>query len=96
MSADEILDVIIHCSCIVGLHPDEATGAIADLALALGKPFVIIPCCVHTKLFPFRKLKNGMPITNHKLLIQWLREKHPLIAQLVIPFKGKNRVLYKL
>ena len=34
------------CSAVVGLHPDEATEALVDLALAHRKPFAVVPCCV--------------------------------------------------
>ena len=31
---------------VIGLHPDEATEAIVDCALAHNKPFAVVPCCV--------------------------------------------------
>ncbi len=40
----------------MGLHPDQATDAILDAALALGKPFAVVPCCVFARLFPHRTL----------------------------------------
>ena len=33
-------------SCIVGMHPDEATEPIIDFAVAAGVPFAVVPCCV--------------------------------------------------
>ena len=34
------------CSAaLVALHPDEATEAVVDAALALRKPFLVVPCC---------------------------------------------------
>jgi|EP01047_Picozoa_sp_COSAG01_P046661 hypothetical protein len=34
-------------SIIVGMHPDQATEPIVAAALALGKPFAVVPCwCV--------------------------------------------------
>ena len=44
------------CALVVGLHPDEATDAIVDAALAAGKPFAVVPCCVFPSLFPHRRL----------------------------------------
>ena len=34
------------CSAIVGLHPDQATEAIVDVALATRTPFAVLPCCL--------------------------------------------------
>ena len=36
------------CSCLIGMRPDKATDAIVDIgrALALRKPFAIVPCCI--------------------------------------------------
>jgi len=42
------------CSVVVGMHPDEATGAIAEFAGEFGKPFAVLPCCVFPRLFPNR------------------------------------------
>ena len=33
----------------MGMHPDEATESIVDVALACRKPFAIVPCCVFYK-----------------------------------------------
>jgi hypothetical protein len=32
-----------------------ATGHIVDAAVALGKPFAVVPCCVFANLFPERR-----------------------------------------
>ncbi len=42
------------CSAVVGMHPDQATEAIADFAIAHRKPFAIVPCCVFPQLHPER------------------------------------------
>ena len=34
------------CDVLVGMHPDQATEPIVDAALAMGKPFAVVPCCV--------------------------------------------------
>lgn len=31
---------------VVGLHPDEATHAVIDIAVRCGVPFAVVPCCV--------------------------------------------------
>lgn len=40
------------CSLVCGMHPDGATEFIVDLALALGKPFAVVPCCVYAAAMP--------------------------------------------
>ena len=45
------------CDVVVGLHPDEATDAIVDAALAARKPFAVVPCCVFPSAFPHRRLR---------------------------------------
>lgn len=47
------------CSLVVGLHPDQATDGILEFALAHGKPFAIVPCCVFPTLFTQRRLRGG-------------------------------------
>jgi len=47
----------------VGMHPDQATEPIIDAALALGKPFAVVPCCVFPDLFPHRRTRTGGPGT---------------------------------
>ena len=41
---------------IVGFHPDQATEACMDLAILLGIPFCVVPCCVFPSEFPDRKV----------------------------------------
>ena len=41
-----IRETIRNCSLIIGLHPDQATEPIVELALSLHVPFAIIPWCV--------------------------------------------------
>ena len=87
---------IRNCSVIVGLHPDEATEAIVDMAVQLGKPFAVSPCCVMTKLFPHRKNpKTGDPVRTVWALCRYLLEKAPNAFQVdFLPFAGRNKVIY--
>jgi hypothetical protein len=47
-------DRYANVSVIVGMHPDQATEAIADFALRRDVPFAVVPCCVFPRLFPRR------------------------------------------
>ena len=42
-------DLVARCSVVVGMHPDQATESLVDFALRHGKPFAVVPCCVHSK-----------------------------------------------
>ena len=43
---------------IIGMHPDQATEPIIDMALKFQKPFAVVPCCVFAHENPHRRLKN--------------------------------------
>ena len=52
----EIVELVRNASCIVGIHPDQATEAILQLSLRLNKPFAVVPCCVYSNMFPDRRM----------------------------------------
>lgn len=84
-------------SIVIGMHPDEATEAIVDCALAGNKPFAIVPCCVFTTLFPDRKLSNGKSVRTLDDFYTYLCAKDPSILRTTLPdLPGCNVVLYKL
>ena len=43
---------------IIGMHPDQATEVIVDMALKYRKPFALVPCCVFAHENPHRRLKD--------------------------------------
>ena len=96
LEAPENEQLVKNCSVLVGMHPDEATDAIVDMALAYNKPFAIVPCCVFSKIFQHRKLPNNAnaPVTTYEELIEYLKTKHKLIQSMFLPFDGRNLVLY--
>lgn len=53
-------------SILFGVHADQATEAIVDAALALGKPFAVVPCCVfkaeHRKIKVVKKTADEMVV----------------------------------
>ena len=53
------------CSVVVGMHPDQATEPIVRLALAHGKPFAVVPCCVFANTNAHRRLPNGKRVRTH-------------------------------
>ena len=80
------------------MHPDGATEAIVDFALAAGIPFAVVPCCVYSRDFPRRVDESGRPIRNLERFIAYLKAKAPpgRIATQILPFEGKNVVVYGL
>ena len=80
---------------IVGLHPDEATEPLVDTAVDLLINFCVIPCCVFSQDFPNRKLKNGNIPTSYENFCEFLAEKCPGTEKELLPFIGKNKVIFK-
>ena len=86
-------------SCLVGLHPDEATEQIITTALYHRKPFAVIPCCVLPDLF-------NRAIDNKTFKAKTVRKMGTFLAYLkaldaagrmrtvTLDFPGRNTVLY--
>lgn len=88
-------ELLTNCSAIVALHPDEATGSIVDMAVRKRVPFVVMPCCVFSRLFPARRLPgSGDPVSTYDDLIQYLMAKDVEIKKTVLPFDGANIALW--
>ena len=52
-------ELVLKSSLLVGMHPDQAAEHIVEFSLRNNIPFCVIPCCVYSKQFPKRKLKDG-------------------------------------
>jgi hypothetical protein len=102
-----IRKLVRSCSVIVGMHPDEATEAVIDTSLRLGKPFAILPCCVFRNLnaerLEIRKQKlgggsGGDPFRSYNTFCQYLLDnKAPAGIRFEtenLPFEGRNKVIY--
>ena len=81
-------------SLVVGLHPDEATDFILELARERGLPFALVPCCVHWKAFPGREL-DGRPVRTVAQLVKWLQRRGGPGTQVAsLDFEGQNTVVF--
>ncbi|KAK9836477.1 hypothetical protein WJX74_001270 [Apatococcus lobatus] len=84
-------------SLVIGLHPDEATEAVVDCALANDKPFAVVPCCVFPRLFPERQLmaEDGTlhPVVLHGELVHYLQAKANGKTD-YLKFQGRNLAVY--
>ena len=87
---------------IVGMHPDQATEPIVRLALAAGKPFAVVPCCVFYKSNPNRKLRDGTPVETHEQFCNYLVElggeyEGARVGRCQLnDFEGRNTIVYNL
>ena len=80
---------------VVGMHPDEATEPVVVEALAAGKPFAVVPCCVFPTLFPHRRTTAGKLVTTHAEFVAYLCALHPGIQTDEIEgLPGCNTVVY--
>eukprot|EP00899_Mesostigma_viride_P027790 jgi/Mesvir1/8196/Mv12491-RA.1 len=91
----EAFQRLLGCSIVVALHADQGTEPAIDFALATGKPFACVPCCVYSKQFPKRYLA-GKQVSTFEDFMTYLKAKDPSIQETVLGFEGKNRLLYRL
>lgn len=95
-----LLDVLLRLRLIVGFHPDQATEALIDLALALAIPFAVVPCCVFPSEFPNRTNADGCRVRTYNEFLKYLKVKFPFVRIAKLPFHftetAKNIVLYTL
>ena len=89
-------ELIKGCSLIIGMHPDEATVDIVDVALNKKINFAVVPCCVFHNKFPDRKLKSGKEVVEYQDLIQFILEKDDKLQTAFLNIKGRNKVIYKI
>lgn len=92
----EACALISNASLFVGMHPDQAAQAIVEYAVATGKPFAVVPCCVHPNYAAFRarRLANGAPVRTLASLTDYLKSLAPGIRTARLDFEGKNVVVY--
>ncbi|GMF30373.1 unnamed protein product [Phytophthora lilii] len=91
----ENVQLVEQSSLLLGMHPDEATDPIFDVAIKFVKPFAVVPCCVFGQKFPDRRLADGSKVLSYENLVEYLTAKHPDIEKAFLPFDGKNLVLYR-
>ncbi|KAA8492384.1 hypothetical protein FVE85_7891 [Porphyridium purpureum] len=87
-------ELVADASVLVGLHPDQAAGAIIDAAILLRKPFAVLPCCTYSKEFPDRRTPSGEHVKSYEQLVPYLQAKHAAIQATTLPFEGRNVLLF--
>eukprot|EP00747_Dinoflagellata_sp_TGD_P038961 gnl/TRDRNA2_/TRDRNA2_139978_c3_seq2.p1 gnl/TRDRNA2_/TRDRNA2_139978_c3~~gnl/TRDRNA2_/TRDRNA2_139978_c3_seq2.p1 ORF type:complete len:425 (+),score=36.38 gnl/TRDRNA2_/TRDRNA2_139978_c3_seq2:126-1277(+) len=94
-STAQYASLLRNASLVIGLHPDEATEAIVDLALLSDRKFAVVPCCVFPNLFPHRELSpGGVQVRTLNQFCSYLKAKDPRIQEALLDFDGCNKVLY--
>ncbi|KAF9174898.1 hypothetical protein BGX20_009302 [Mortierella sp. AD010] len=73
--AKEHSGILEGASILIGMHPDQATEPIVEMALKHGKPFAVVPCCVFAHENPHRRLLNGGEVNTTVDFVQYLMEK---------------------
>mmetsp|Transcript_66240 Transcript_66240/g.209391 ORF Transcript_66240/g.209391 Transcript_66240/m.209391 type:complete len:335 (-) Transcript_66240:422-1426(-) len=107
--AEDALRLLSSPRLVLGFHPDQATDALVDLALALQVPFAVVPCCVFPSQFPHRTLPGGRLARSYDDHLEFLCSKHPAIRRGTLDFDAglaaegndgvvqpRNTVLYML
>ncbi|KAF8985743.1 hypothetical protein BGZ46_002122 [Entomortierella lignicola] len=96
--AVEHSSVLQSASILIGMHPDQATEPIVDMALKHGKPFAVVPCCVFAHENPQRRLLNGGEVNTTLEFVQYLMEKASsydmCVSKEFLPFDGMNIVVF--
>ena len=68
--------LVTHChSSLPSFVTGQATEWIVDTALAQGKPFAVVPCCVFADDFPARIAADGTPVTSYAAFLDYLQAK---------------------
>ncbi|KAF9979168.1 hypothetical protein BGZ73_005336 [Actinomortierella ambigua] len=92
-------DLLEGASIILGMHPDQATEPIVDMALKHGKPFAVVPCCVFAVDNPHRRLLDGCTVNTTTEFVEYLVQKtrHEAIQAETefLSFEGMNIVVFR-
>ena len=100
IDAFEAWSLLERCRLVVGFHPDQATDYCIDLALELGIPYCVVPCCVFPAEFPHRRLQDGSRVRDYQGLLDYLKRKDSSMQMTSLSFHdtttAKNTVLYTL
>lgn len=94
----ELQAALQDCDVVVGIHSDGATELLIDVALAHGKPFCVMPCCVFPNFFPQRRLTlddgSGKPVRSYEDFCQYLLQKDERLQSSVLGFPGRNVAIW--
>ena len=95
-------------TCVVAMHPDEATEPAVCAAASLGLPFAVVPCCIFASKFPHRRqfwkcdpaqAKRG--VKDWDTFCDYLAERATALGSCdvkteTLALVGRNKVVYSL
>ena len=94
MSDEATAALIRDCSALVGLHPDQATGAIVDCGLVMGKPWAVVPCCVFPSRYPNRLDASGRVARTTEALVEHIAGRALGTRRERLPCDGANEAVW--
>ncbi|PRP79658.1 hypothetical protein PROFUN_10558 [Planoprotostelium fungivorum] len=87
------------CSAVIGLHPDQATEPIVDMAISIDKPFAVVPCCVFPRENPNREYVDEKgerkKVVTYNDFVEYLQQKAPGIRKAHLNMRGRNIIVYR-
>ena len=94
MSDASVAELIRTCSAVVGLHPDQATGAIVDCGLVMNKPWAVVPCCVFPSRYPHRLDQSGKTARTTGQLVEHLMGRAAGTRRCTLPCEGASDAVW--
>ena len=100
--------LLAEATCVVAMHPDEATEPAVCAAASLGLPFAVVPCCIFASKFPHRRqfwkcdpaqAKRG--VKDWDTFCAYLAERATALGSCDVKMEtlalvGRNKVVYSL
>ncbi len=100
--------LLAEATCVVAMHPDEATEPAVCAAASLGLPFAVVPCCIFASKFPHRRqfwkcdpaqAKRG--VKDWDTFCDYLAERATALGSCdvqteTLALVGRNKVVYSL
>ena len=100
--------LLAEATCVVAMHPDEATEPAVCAAASLGLPFAVVPCCIFASKFPHRRqfwkcdpaqAKRG--VKDWDTFCEYLAERATALGSCdvkteTLALVGRNKVVYSL
>lgn len=89
-------DLLKNCSAVVGMHPDQATGAIVDCGLQMNKNWAVVPCCVFPSEHPERVVSgtNRVVRTTEELVTHLKKRALGRAVVELLNCKGANETVW--
>jgi hypothetical protein len=88
-SEQSLIRILRSAVLFVGLHPDQATEGIVDVAIQMNIAFAVVPCCVFPDLFPHRP-----NVKTTRDFVTYLQSKSDGVTRDFLNVNGRNVVVF--